>query len=162
MKVYIKNNVLSLGAGSTVVDEKGETVFAVKGVPFSFTRKKKIYDKEDNLLYVIKNSLFNIFNYKTKIYNAKEEKIAKVSISKGWVKEKYKVSGMDDEMEIVGAFFSRECSIQRNGQEVGKMKKETEFFGDGFSLEAEESELPFLTALVIAFDNINDEREKKK
>ena len=85
-----------------------------------------------------------------------------MSIAKGFIKEKYKVSGLDDEMEIVGSFFGRECSILRNGQEVGKINKEIKFWGDGFTLEAEESEIPFLTALVISFDNINDKREKKK
>ena len=59
MKFCVKNKLLSLGGSSTVKDENGNDIFKVKGKVFSLTKKKKIYNMEGKLLYVVKNKLIN-------------------------------------------------------------------------------------------------------
>ena len=162
MKIYMKNKFLSIGEGSEVLDEQKKPIYVVKGVPLSFTREKNIYDMEGKLLYVIKNRLFNIFYYKTKIFNDKNEKLADISIAKGFVREKYKISGLEDEMEVVGSFASRKSKITRNGQEIAQLQEESSIINDCYSITADEKEIPFLTAVAVAFDNLTDLRERKR
>ena len=76
MKVFIKNKLISLGGASTVTNEQQEVVFNVDGKVISPTRKKFIYDKDDNLLYVVRNRWFNMFAHKVYIYDADKNKLA--------------------------------------------------------------------------------------
>ena len=61
MKIFIKNKLISFGGSSTAVDESGNKVLKIKGkwVLFSPTKKKKIYDKNGKLLYIVRNKWFN-------------------------------------------------------------------------------------------------------
>ena len=78
MKLYIKNKVFSWGEGSKVLDANQNPVYKVKGKAFSITRKKYIYDMQDNLLFMVRNKWFNWFVHKAYIYDANKNKIATV------------------------------------------------------------------------------------
>lgn len=68
----------------------------------------------------------------------------------------YKIEDCVDDMQIVGKIFSRESKIMRNRKQVGVITREFSIIADSFCLEGEENDIAFLTALVIAFDNIKD------
>ena len=69
---------------------------------------------------------------------------------------KFQIIDCVDSMEIQGRFFHRTSQILRNGQVAGTITNEFFTIKDSFCLEAEEKDIPFLTALVIAFDNLTD------
>mgnify|MGYP002795615032 FL=1 len=158
MKVYIKNRVFSLGQGSSVVDENKNALFDVKGRAISITRKKFLYDANGQLLYSIRNKWINFFVHKAYIYDASGSKIATVKDKWFNVNQEYFVLGYKDEIKIQGKFFGLTSQILRNGNVIGTVRRQITFIADAFELEADERDIPFLIALVVALDNIHDNR----
>lgn len=158
MKVYIKNRVFSLGQGSSVVDENKNALFNVKGRAISITRKKFLYDANGQLLYSIRNKWINFFVHKAYIYDASGSKIATVKDKWFNVNQEYFVMGYKDEIKIQGKFFGLTSQILRNGNVIGTVRRQITFIADAFELEADERDIPFLIALVVALDNIHDKR----
>lgn len=155
MKVYIKNKFFSLRGSSSVKNENGEDVFFVKGKFFSITNKKFVLNAQGEKLYTVRNKWFNFFSHKAYIYDSNKTKIACVKHPLFSVK-KFIVQGYQDEILIDGDFFSLQSTITRNGEPVGTINRQVTVVNDSFSLEAEEADIPFMIALVIAIDNICD------
>lgn len=156
MKVIIKNKFFSIGGGSSVKDENGNDVFVVKGRFMSPTRVKWVCDKAGNKLYKVRNKWFNFFSGSAYIYKD-NEKIAKV-YHPAFSPKKFIVEGYKDEIIIDGEFFSPKSTIMRNGKPVGTINREFTIINDAFTLEADEADIPLMIALVIAIDNIVDEK----
>ena len=159
MKVFIKNK-FNLQGSSEVTNEAGEVVYTVEGKVVSLARKKTLVDKEGNVLYTIKNKLFNMFSHKVYVYDAEDNKVATIKKAKLSFNLNYKILDCADEMELKGKFFSGQTEIYRNGEQAGLILREGSFVTDKFSLEAEEKDIPFFTALVVAFDNLKDEQDR--
>ncbi len=155
MIVTIKNKFFSLGEGSGVKDENGEDVFFVKGRIMSPTRVKWVCDKDNNKLYKVRNKWINFIGKRAYVYEG-DTKIAQVKHPPFSVK-KFIVEGYKDKIVIDGDFFSLKSTIMRNGKPVGTINRKITFVNDAFSLEADEADMPFMIALVIAIDNIVDE-----
>lgn len=159
MIVVIKNKFFSLGGSSSVKDENGADAFFVKGRVFSPTHVKWVCDKDKNKLFKVRNKWFNFINERAYVYEGKT-KIAKVKhpLFSG---KKFVVEGYADEIMIDGEFMSSKSTIVRNGVPVGTINREFTVVNDTFALEAEEAEMPFMIALVIAIDNIFDKIVRK-
>ncbi len=160
MKVNIKNKFWSIGGGSKVLDENKQPVFQVKGRPFSITRVKYVCDKDGKRLYKVRNKWINWFIHKAYIYDANKTKIATVKDKWFNVKQEYFIMGYKDEIKVEGKFFGLSCQILRNGEVIGKITRKIAIINDAFELEANEEDIPFLIALVIAIDNITDKKYK--
>ena len=158
MKVYIKNKFWSIGGGSSVVNENKEDVFKVKCRAFSITRVKYVCDLEGNRLFKIRNKWFNWFIHKAYIYDANQHKIATVKDKWFNVNQEYFVMGYKDEIKIQGKFFGLTSQILKNGEVIGTIRRQITFINDAFELEANEQDMPFLIALVIAIYNITDKK----
>lgn len=153
MKLYIKNKLISWGGDSFVTNEAGENVYAVKGNVFSFTRKKKIKDMDGNVLYTVRNKLFNFFFAKAYIYDAEGRRIAKVTHD-GLLG--FKLVGFEDDVRLSRS-FGLSKDILKNGEVIGKMSYQITVVRDAFELEINDKEdVPFFVALVIAIDNMRD------
>ncbi len=154
MRVTIKNKIFSIRGSSSVKDERGEDVFFVQGRFMSPTRVKWVCDKNHNKLYKVRNKWFNFINEKAFVYEG-NTKIARVKHPLFSVK-RFVVEGYKDEISIDGDFFSLKSTIVRNGVPVGTITREFVAMSDTFYLEADEADMPFMIALVIAIDNIVD------
>lgn len=154
MKFCVKNKLLSLGGSSTVKDENGNDIFKVKGKIFSLTKKKKFYNMEGKLLYVVKNKLINWWTHSSFIKDPEGQIVGKVK-NRG-LKFGYDVVGCSDEISINGWSLTG-CQIMKNGEKIGSVT--TQFFAmsDTFNVELNDNEDPaFITALIIAMDNVRD------
>ena len=165
MKLFIKNKLVSFGGSSFVTDEGDNQVYRVKGKIFSPTHKKKIYDMDGNLLFVVRNKFWQMFSKNCFIYNSDGEKVAKVQ-SKDWdFKNAYYIMGYNDEIEIAGRFLqfpNMELTINKNGQKIGTLTKNFTIVRDSYTLDIEnEDEAPLFVALTIAVDNILDKRRSE-
>lgn len=160
MKVFIKNKLLSLGGDSDVLNENKEPIFKVKGKIFSFTKKKKLYNMQGELLYTIRNKFWNIFSNKVYIKNSQGDRVATIKKNKWSWNKNYKILNTEDDLEIEGKFFSFKSQIIKNEQLVATINRQFTIVTDAFSLEADEKDIAFYTAIVIALDNIVDKRSK--
>lgn len=159
MKVYIKNKFVSLGGSSFVLDEFENQIYKVKGKVFSITKKKKIYDMNGNLLFIVRNKWLNFFRHRAYILNANKERIATVKDKVFDVKGTFYVDDCEDNIRIEGKFLSSRATIVRNDEVIGEIKREIFTIRDAFELDANEEDIPFLVALIIAIDNIIDNKQ---
>lgn len=160
MIVTIKNKFFSLRGSSSVKSNTGEDLFFVKGRLFSPTKVKWVCDRKGNKLYKVRNKWINFIAHRVYIYD-RNAKIAKVKHPLFGGK-KFIIEGYKDEIVIQGEFFSPESSIIRDGKTIGIIRRNLSIVNDTFSLEAEEEDMPFLIALVIAIDNIFDKITKSR
>ena len=156
MKVFIKNKLISIGGGSDVLNENQEPVYRVEGKLVTFTKKKQMFDMQGNLLYTIRNKYWNFFSHKVFVFNAQGERVATIKKGKFSISAKYQILDTEDEMSIEGKLFSRTSKIIKNGEPAATITREFTLVNDAFTLEADEKDMAFYTALVIAFDNIKD------
>lgn len=155
MKVFVKNKFASLGGSSTVTDEAGNRLFNVKGKLFSITKKKKIYDMDGKLQYIVKNKFFNWWTHACFILSPEKQKIAMLK-NRGF-KRGYDVLGYADEFSIEGQGMG--YSIVKNGNTIGLIRSNFMSLVDNFEIDVEEGENPaFLVAMIIAMDNIRDRK----
>lgn len=154
MKVTIKNK-FSLRGSSSVKDERGQDAYFVKGKLVSPTKKKFVCGADGGTLYTVRNKWFNVFSHSAYVYDADKNKIARVKHPMFSVK-KFIVQGYEDEICVNGDFFSMSSEITRNGKVIGTITRDFTVMLDSFCLEADEKDIPFLIALVIAIDNICD------
>lgn len=159
MILYITNKLASLRGSSTVVDEDKNPVYKVKGKLFSITHKKRICTLDNKVVYSVRNKFFNWWSHSAFIYDENKEKIARVK-KKVDLKGTFFVEGYKDEIKIEGNFLKLTSTIYRNGEQIGTIKREIKWFVDSFVLDANEEDMPFLIALVIAIDNIYDKASK--
>lgn len=162
MKVFIKNKLISLGGSSEVLNENQESIYKVKGKVLTFTKKKKMYDMEGNLLYTIRNKYWIAYTSKVMVYDADGVKVATIKKHRWSIDAKYKIEDCVDEMSIEGKIWGLESKIMRNEEVAATITRQFTLVNDAFTLEADEKDIPFMTALVIAFDNITDKREKNR
>lgn len=159
MIIYIKNKLMSFGGSSTVKDEQGKEILKVKGKLklFSPTRKKRICDLQGNTLYMVRNKFWKFFTKTIYIYE-QGQKVAQLKSKQTWGKKTFVIEGYNDDIVIQGrSYFDEGLSIIRNGEKIGSIKKNFTIIRDSFILEAEEADLPFLVAIVIALDNFADD-----
>ena len=157
MKVYIKNKLFSLSGKSFVTDANGNPVYNVKGKVFSPTRLKQICALDGTPLYRVRNRYFNFIVHSSFIQTPDKQRVAKV-------KEKVFSVNFDIEMDgasyrVEGKWFSPQANIVRDGQVVGIIRRQFTVVRDSFELEANENDMPFMIALVIAIDNICDKHK---
>ncbi len=162
MQVFIKNKFLSLTGASVVLDADKKPVYKVKGKMkcFSPTKKKKIYDMEGNLKYIVRNKYWNFFSRRAFIFDANKQKVGTLRDKYVNVNGEYFLEDNPDEIKIQGKAFKMDSKILRNGEVIGTVSRNIVALDDAFMLEAEEADIPFLIAIIIAMDNIFDERTR--
>lgn len=161
MKIYVKNKPFSWGGDSEVLDENQQDVYKVKGKLISPTQKKKIYDMQGKLLYVVRNKFWTFFCKKTMIFDANKKKIATIKKGDFSANADYEIDHISDVMRIEGKFFGSTSKIIKNEQEIATLTKDFSIGKDCFTLETDYQDIPFLVALVIGFDNLTDSISKR-
>lgn len=147
---------MSIGGGSEVLDENGQVIFTVKGKVFSWTKKKKIFDMSGALLYTVRNKFWHFLTNKVFVINAQGERVATIKKHRWSVSRNYELITPDNDMAIEGKIFSRTSSIMKGGEVLGTIVNDITIVNDAFTLEADEKDIAFCTAIVIAFDNMKD------
>lgn len=166
MKYTVKNR-LTPGRGSKVTDESGNRVLKVKGVWLSPFRTKKVCDMEGNLLFKVKNKFWSWFRKRAYIFNPEKEKIGTLSQnSLSFKVNSFQTEGFEKNVEVNGKIF-RAIDVIVDGAKVAEISRTSTwgalFFKnfDTYTLTTTDVEnLAFYVAIVIAIDNIRDDKEK--
>ena len=165
MRVFIENLWSLVSENSEVRNENFEPIFTVKGRDFfSISKKKSIYGRDGALLYTVRNNLLDLLFYRVNVTDADGKRVATVKKSVFDLSKKYKILNTEQQITVEGSIFEKGIYIMRNGQEIAHVTVNSSVFSltrsDSYSLDADEKDIPFLTALVIAIDNLRDRRRR--
>ncbi len=154
MKVYIKHKITLLGGTNEIFDNNRLPVYKVEIKPFSATKIKLLYDANSNLLYTIKNKLFSFLHHIVYVLDANGKKVATIKKGKFSFNRKYQILDTVEKMHIDGKTFSYDGTIYKNDVPFAQMRSDSEIIKNAFSLEADEKDLPFCIALILASENV--------
>ena len=164
MELSIRNKWISLKGSSVVKDVNEQDVLLVKGKFFTVTHKKFICDLDGTTRYVVRNKFWRIFQRKAFIYDVtnNNEKIATIRRKIFSFHDRYFIESTYGNLEIIGNIFQFNYSIKLNGVEVGHVARKISL-RDSFVLTINDDMNPmFYVALVIAIDNITDQRDSER
>ena len=160
MELSIRNKWVSLGGSSVVQDMNGNDVMKVKGKVFSFTQKKILTDMQDNVKFIVRNKFWRLFTYKAFVLDANENVKATVRRKIFSFHDRYFVTSDLGQMEIIGNIFQFNYKIILNGKQIGHVARKISL-RDSFVLTVDDDcDYMFMTALVIAIDNITDRKDE--
>ena len=160
MELTIKNIWISLRGSSTVQDLAGRDFMIVKGKFFTFTRKKFVQDLQGNTKYVVRNKFWRLFARKAFIEDTNKNKLVRIRRKIFSFHDRYFIESSLGKMEIIGNIFQFNYRIILNGQEIGHIARRVSL-RDSFVLTISDGFDPMLfVALVIAIDNITDQRDQ--
>ena len=162
MQVSIRNKWISLRGGSTVKDMNEKDVLYVKGKFWTFTRKKFVQDMNGNLLYTVRNKFWTFFVRKALVYDKDGNQVAFMK-KKFWsFHDRYFIDTKLGQIEIKGNILCFDYHISLKGKEIGHVSRKISL-RDSFVLTIDDEykkDLAFFVALVIAIDNITDQRRQ--
>ena len=160
MQVSIRNKWVSLRGSTKVKDMSENDVLYVKGKFWTFTRKKFVQDLEGNLLYTVRNKFWTLFARKALIHNKEGEQVAYIRRKIFSFHDRYFIKCKDGDLEIRGNILCYNYNIFLNNEKIGHVARKISL-RDSFALDIDDKyELPFYVALVIAIDNITDQRRQ--
>lgn len=158
MQVSIRNKWISLRGGSKIKDLNEKDVLYVRGKFWTVTRKKFVEDLDGNLLYTVRNKFWAIFVKKAMVYDKDGNQVAFLKRKFFSLHDRFFIDTKLGQMEIKGNILGFDYHIYLNGQEVGHISRKISL-RDSFVLDVrDDQELAFYVALVIAIDNITDQR----
>ena len=158
MKLYLQNKIVTLGGSSKVFDENQQEVYEVKGRIVSLRDKKFIKDMDGNKYYSIGNTLFfNFIRDAAFVYDSKGKKILKIKEKIGLG---YEIKTKDgSEMSVDGEIFKRDSNLMKDGKVIAKIVVQNTIIRDAYEIDVlDETDVPFIIAIVTAIDNIRDQR----
>lgn len=159
MQLAIRNKWISLRGSSVVRDMNEQDVLKVKGKFWTFTRKKFVMTLDEQLKYTVRNKFWRLFAYRALIYDAEGKKVASIRRKIFSLHDRYFIESDYGNFEIKGNILLFDYHIYRDGQEIGHVARKISL-RDSYVLDIADSEdYYFFVALVIAIDNITDQRQ---
>jgi len=158
MDLMIRNKWVSLRGGSVVKDVNEQDVLRVKGKFWTVTRKKFVQTLDGETKYIVRNKFWRLFAYRAYVETPDKKKICRIRRKIFSFHDRYFITSDLGDLEIKGNILGYDYHILLNGQEIGHISRKISF-RDSFVLHLEEGADPMLyVALVIAIDNITDQR----
>ena len=160
MELAIRNKWISLRGSSIVRDLNEKDVMKVQGKFWTLTYKKFIQTLEGETKYIVRNKFWKLFVYRAFIIDPKTNAIISTIRRKFWsLHDHYTIQSPYGEIVIRGNILGFNYNISLNGKDVGHVARKISL-RDSFVLTLNDDipDIYFFVALVIAIDNITDER----
>lgn len=159
-ELKIKNKWITIGGSSYVTDLNDNKILEVKGKIFTFTRKKFLNTLEGDTKFIIRNKFWRLFVYRAFVLDPLGEVVATIRRKVFSVHDRYFVeSERYGSFELKGNILGFDYHIYLNGEEIGHIGRRISL-RDSFVLSIDDTKVDymFIVALVIAIDNITDQR----
>lgn len=162
MELAIRNKWITIRGSSVVKDLNENDVLKVQGKFWTFTRKKFVKELDDTLLFTVRNKFWAFFVKKAYVYDKDGNVVANIRRKFFSLHDRYFIDSTYGNFEIKGNILQFNYQILLNGKEVGHIARKISL-RDSFVLTINEEEIDykFMVALVIAIDNITDQREQE-
>ena len=160
IELSIRNKWISFRGSSVVKDTSEHDVLKVQGKFFTVTYKKFIQTLEGETKYIVRNKFWKLFAYKAFVIDpVTKEHVVTIRRKVFSFHDRYFMKSKIGDIEIRGNILCFDYHIFLNGKEVGHVARKISL-RDSFvlTIEDDNADIYFWTALVIAIDNITDER----
>ena len=159
MQLIIRNKWVSLKGSSYVTDVNGKEVMKVRGKFWTLTYKKFIEDLDGNVKYIVRNKFWKLIAYQAFIMDKDNKILARIRRKVFSLHDHYSLkTESGDEIILRGNILGFDYHILVNDKEVGHVSRKVSL-RDSFVLDLDDDQDPmFFVALLIAMDNITDER----
>ena len=159
LRLYVRNKWISLRGGSYVLDENEKNYLYVKGKFWTMTHKKFVQDLQGNTLYTVRNKFWSFLTQYAMIYDDKGQEIARLRKKIFSLHDHYDIKTTYGLMSLRGNILGFDYHISLDGEEIGHVGRKISL-RDSFFLDIDETKInpAFVVALVIALDNMADER----
>ena len=160
MQLAIRNKWITLRGSSVVRDLNEKDVLKVQGKFWTFTRKKFVKTLNDELKYMVRNKFWRLFIYRAFIYDAQGKRVATIRRKFWSFRDRYFIESDYGKFEISGNILLFNYHIIKDGKDIGHVSRKISL-RDSFVLDiADGEDYYFFVALVIAIDNITDQRRQ--
>ena len=161
MEYIIRNKWITLRGSSYVRDINENDLYKVQGKFWTFTRKKFLRTLDDKDIYVIRNKFWKLFHYRAFVLEPDQKTIAATVTKKIFsFHDRYLITSKYGELEAKGNILGFNYHISMNGKEIAHIARKISL-RDSFVLDIDDGlDSEFFIALVIAIDNITDERNQ--
>jgi uncharacterized protein YxjI len=130
-KLYIKQEVFSLGGYFYVKDESGFDKYNVQGEFFSFGKKLHVYDSAGNEAAFIRQKIMSLIpRYVIKVHGSNIYEIEKEFT---FFKPGFYLEGIDWRLD--GDFWAHNYYLQEGANTIMEMKKHWFTWGDSYELD---------------------------
>ena len=160
IQLAIRNKWLSFRGSSVVKDINENDVLKVQGKFWTVTYKKFIQTLDGETKYIVRNKFWKLFAYKAFVIDPQtEEKVATIRRKVFSLHDRYFIDTKYGQVEITGNILCFDYHIYLDGKEIGHVARKISL-RDSFvlTLDDDRGDIYFWVALVIAIDNITDER----
>ena len=160
IELAIRNKWISLRGSSIVRDLNEKDVLKVQGKFWTVTYKKFIQTLEGETKYIVRNKFWKLFAYRAYVIDPKtNENVATIRRKVFSLHDRYFMNTKYGEVEIKGNILGFDYHIYLDGKEIGHVARRISL-RDSFvlTLDDDNADIYFWVALVIAIDNITDER----
>ena len=160
IQLAIRNKWISFRGSSVVKDINENDVLKVQGKFWTVTYKKFIQTLDGETKYIVRNKFWKLFAYKAFVIDPKTEAIVATIRRKVFsLHDRYFIDTKYGQVEITGNILCFYYHIYLDGKEIGHVARKISL-RDSFvlTLDDDRGDIYFWVALVIAIDNITDER----
>lgn len=160
IQLAIRNKWISLRGSSVVKDINENDVLRVKGKFWTVTYKKFIQTLDGETKYIVRNKFWKLFAYKAFVFDASTgAKAATIRRKVFSLHDRYFMDTKFGQVEIKGNILGFDYHIYLGDKEIGHVSRKISL-RDSFvlTIDDDRGDLYFWVALVIAIDNITDER----
>ena len=160
IELAIRNKWISLRGSSIVRDLNEKDVLKVQGKFWTVTYKKFVQTLDGETKYIVRNKFWKLFVYRAFVIDPKTNEIVVTIRRKVFsFHDRYFMETKYGEIEIKGNILGFDYHIYLNGKEIGHVARRISL-RDSFvlTLDDDNADIYFWVALVIAIDNISDER----
>ena len=154
MKLYIKEEIFTLGDTFSIYDELGNEKYYAQSEVISFGRKLHLYDTSENELAFIRQRLMTFLpKYMVEING---EEVAEVIKEFTLFRQAYSVPALD--WHIEGDFFSHEFTVCKGEEQIATVSREWFTLGDAYAIEISPSAHEIMAlAVVLIIDMIAED-----
>ena len=158
MQLAIRNKWVSLRGSSVVKDVNEKDVLRVRGKFWTFTKKKFVETLDGEVKYIVRNKFWTLFQYRAFVMGPDNKILSTIRKKVFSLHDRYFVESPYGQIELKGNILGFDYHIYLNDKEVGHVARKISL-RDSFILDLDDGlDYYFFVALVIAIDNITDQR----
>ena len=158
MQLAIRNKWVSFRGSSVVKDVNEKDVLRVRGKFWTFTKKKYVETLDGEVKYIVRNKFWTLFQYRAFVLGPDNKILSTIRKKVFSLHDRYLVESPYGQIELKGNILGFDYHIYLNDKEVGHVARKISL-RDSFVLDLDDGlDYYFFVALVIAIDNITDQR----